>query len=159
MHEDISIYDDPTLKKHSGQSLAGTYPYDDEGMPSKKVTLVQDGVLKDFLTTRSPLKKSGHESNGHARNQGFERPISRMANLIIESSSNNSWDDLKAQLIEEIKDKKLPFGIILLSVEGGETDTEVYDFQAFKGEITLAVKIFANGREKFVRGVDFVGTP
>ena len=82
-----------------------------------------------------------------------------MANLIIESSSNNSWDDLKAQLIEEIKDKKLPFGIILLSVEGGETDTEVYDFQAFKGEITLAVKIFANGREKFVRGVDFVGTP
>ena len=159
MHEHISIYDDPTMKSFNGLSLAGTYPFDDEGMPSKRVTLVEQGVLRGFLTTRSPLKKSGHESNGHARNQGFERPISRMANLIIKSSSSNSWDDLKAQLIEEIKEKKLPFGIILLSVEGGETDTEVYDFQAFKGEITLAVKIFPNGREKFVRGVDFVGTP
>ena len=69
--------------------------------------------------------------------KAFERPISRMANLIIKSSSSNTWDDLKAKLIEEIKEKKLPFGIILLSVEGGETDTEVYDFQAFKGEITL----------------------
>ena len=148
MHEHISIYDDPTMKSFNGLSLAGTYPFDDEGMPSKRVTLVEQGVLRGFLTTRSPLKKSGHESNGHARNQGFERPISRMANLIIKSSSSNSWDDLKAQLIEEIKEKKLPFGIILLSVEGGETDTEVYDFQAFKGEITLAVKIFPNGREK-----------
>ena len=159
MHEDISIYDDPTMKKYNGESLAGSYPFDDEGVVSKKVTLVEDGTLKGFLTTRSPIKKLGHESNGHARNQGYERPISRMANLIIESSSSNTWEDLKLQLIEEVKAKKLPFGIILLAVEGGETDTEVYDFQAFKGEITLAVKIFPNGREKYVRGVDFVGTP
>ena len=71
MHEHISIYDDPTMKSFNGLSLAGTYPFDDEGMPSKRVTLVEQGVLRGFLTTRSPLKKSGHESNGHARNQGF----------------------------------------------------------------------------------------
>ena len=84
MHEHISIYDDPTMKSFNGLSLAGTYPFDDEGMPSKRVTLVEQGVLRGFLTTRSPLKKSVMKVTVTLRNQGFERPISRMANLIIE---------------------------------------------------------------------------
>ena len=103
-----------------------------------------DGVLKDFLTTRSPLKKSGHE-------RMVMQEIRVLKGLFLEWLILLSkvlliiHGTILRQLIEEIKDKKLPFGIILLSVEGGETDTEVYDFQAFKGEITLAVKIFANG--------------
>ena len=104
------------------------------------------------------MKKSV-ASNGHARNQNFERPISRMANLVIQSKGGKAFAELKKDLIEEIKRRKIPFGIILYDVEGGETGTEAYNFQAFMGEITLAVKVFPNGKEKYVRGVDFVGTP
>ncbi len=159
MHEDLTIVDDPGLKSYGGRSLLAHYPYDDEGVAAGRAVLVERGVLKGFLTTRSPLKKQGHKSNGHARNQTDERPVSRMANFIIESHSKHSWGDLKQMLIEEIKRQKAPFGIILLDVEGGETETEAYNFQAFMGQITRAVKVFPNGKERFVKGVDFVGTP
>lgn len=159
MHEDLTIFDDPNLKTYGGKTLLAHYPYDDEGTPASRASLVERGVLKGFLTTRSPLKKSSHSSNGHARNQLDERPISRMANLIIESHSQLDWAGMKAKLIEEIKKQKLPFGIILLDVEGGETETDAYNFQVFMGQITCAVKVYASGRERYVKGVDFVGTP
>ena len=159
MHEDLTIFDDPTRRAFEGQSLAGAYDFDDEGVTAQPVLLVERGVLRSFLTTRMPIHSRHHQSNGHARNQSHERPISRMGNLIIESHSKLSWQDLKNMLIEEVKKRKLKFGLVLLEVQGGETETEAYDFQAFLGEITLAAKIYPNGREVFVRGVDFVGTP
>lgn len=159
MHEDLSIVDDPNVKTYGGLSLLAHYPFDDEGTPAQRSILVEKGVLRGFLSTRSPLKKSGHASNGHARNQLDERPVSRMANLIVTSHSQLSWKDLKQKLVEEIKKQKLPFGIILLDVEGGETETDAYNFQVFMGQITRAVKVYADGRERYVKGVDFVGTP
>jgi len=160
MNSELSVIDDPTLKKVSGSSLVGHYPYDDEGSLAKAVTLIENGVLKNFLSTRSPLKQQKDcFSNGHARSQNFERPISRMANLIVRAQSGLSWPNLKQKLINEVVDKGLPFGVVLYEVEGGETGTEAYDFQAFLGEITVATKIFADGREEYIRGVDFVGTP
>lgn len=159
MHSGLSIYDDPQMKKYAGQSLVGSYAFDDEGTPAERVNLVEKGVLKGFLTSRNPLKKTKHRSNGHARNLYHERPISRMANLVIESHQGKSWSRLKELLIKEIKARKLPYGFILLEVEGGETETEAYDFQAFLGQITHALKVYPSGREVLVRGVDFVGTP
>ncbi len=159
MHPELSLYDDPTLKSFAGQSLVGHYPFDDEGSPAKRAVLVERGVLKGFLTTRSPLLKQGHESNGHARNSSDERPISRMANLLVLSHSQHSWADLKQKLVEEIQRTGAPYGMILLDVEGGETETDAYNFQAFMGQIVVAVKVYANGKERYVKGVDFVGTP
>lgn len=158
-HRDLTIYDDPTMEKMQGQTLVGSYPFDDEGTPAERVDLIEGGVLKSFLTTRSPLKKTAHKNNGHARNQTFERPMSRMGNLVVESASQNTFADMRQLLLDEIKKRKLPYGIILYEVEGGETGTEAYNFQAFKGDITACAKLLPNGREVFVRGVDFVGTP
>ncbi|SME97797.1 TldD/PmbA family protein [Pseudobacteriovorax antillogorgiicola] len=159
MHEGLTIYDDPALRAFSGNTLVGHYPFDDEGVAPQKSLLVEKGVLKGFLTTRSPIKKTRHRSNGHARNHFHERPISRMGNLVIESHDGKDWAELKEQLIQLVKKKKAPYGFILLEVEGGETETEAYDFQAFLGDITTAVKVYPTGREVLVRGVDFVGTP
>lgn len=159
MHSDLSIIDDPSQTEFAGLSLAGSYDFDDEGVAPQKVVLVDRGKLKNFLTTRMPIRKSRHRSNGHARNHQYERPISRMGNLIIKSHSQLTWSDLKERLIEEVMRRDLPFGIILLEVQGGETETEAYDFQAFLGEITFALKVYPDGSEVPVRGVDFVGTP
>lgn len=159
MHPGITILDDPTKKSYRGQSLVGTYDFDDEGVKPKKTLLVENGVLRSFLTTRAAISPDQHVSNGHARNETFERPISRMGNLIIETKGGKSFLELKGQLIELLNKRNLPFGVILYEVEGGETGTEAYDFQAFLGEITRAVKVFPDGREKPIMGVDFVGTP
>ncbi|MFK7872638.1 MAG: TldD/PmbA family protein [Oligoflexales bacterium] len=160
MPKELSIYDDPTLEQYNHIKLVGSYKFDDEGTKAQRVNLIERGVLKNFLSTRAPhIATKKHQSNGHARNESYERPISRMSNLVIESSSQFTSKELKQQLIEEIKRKNLPYGIRLIEVEGGETGTESYDFQAFLGEITIAAKVFPDGSEEWVRGVDFVGTP
>ena len=159
MHEGLTIADDPRITHHDGVSLIGHYPCDDEGIPAQRALLVEDGVLKGFLTTRSPIRKGMTQSNGHARNQSDERPISRMGNLMVTSKEGQSFAQLKRLLIAEIKKQKLSFGIVLYEVEGGETGTEAYNFQAFLGQITKAAKLYPDGREKPIKGVDFVGTP
>lgn len=154
----LSLRDDPSLERWEGRSLAGHYRYDDEGVESQPAYLVEGGTLNGFLTSRTGIKRR-HRSNGHARSHYHERPISRMGVTIIESEDGLDDEALKAALIEEVQRQNLPFGIRILAASGGETATEAYNFQAFLGEIDLAAKVYPDGREEWIRGVDFVGTP
>jgi predicted Zn-dependent protease len=155
----ITIRDNPLVKEHNGAKCIGSYTYDDEGTKAQDTVLVEDGVLKGFLTTRAALRKGRHHSNGHARTKQHQRPISRMAVTIIEGENGESLDRLKVKLIQEIKRQRKPFGMIVYETNGGETDTTNYDFQAFSGDISYATLLYPNGREVCVRGVNFVGTP
>lgn len=156
---DLTIHDNPKLKKFNGASCIGSYDYDDEGTPAQDAILIKDAKLRGFLTTRAAISKRGSKSNGHARNKKFQRPISRMAVTIIEGKHPVSMEALKEQLIAEIIKQKKSFGMIIYDTSGGETDTTSYDFQAFAGEIAYATLIDCKGRETPIRGVDFVGTP
>ena len=55
----LSVYDDPTLATMNGIPLAGSYSHDDEGVPSQRVPLIQDGILKNFLMSRMPITNFG----------------------------------------------------------------------------------------------------
>lgn len=155
----ITIHDNPNLKKFNGKFCIGSYDFDDEGTPAKDAMLIENGILKDFLSTRSAFKKKDFVPNGHARNKKYQRPISRMAVTIVESKNGVSFDELKKKLVDEIKKQKKKFGMIVYETSGGETDTSSYDFQAFAGAISYATLIYQDGHEETVRGVDFVGTP
>lgn len=156
--EYIDIIDDPTQELFQGRRLLGHFRYDDEGSRSARAVLVEKGVLKNFLTTSAPIPGQ-KELNGHARNQSHERPISRMGNLIIHNRSPVPFPLMWDLFLEEIRRQKRPFGIYIKETLGGETDTSSYDFQAFKGEIMNVVQVFPDGRQRPIRGVDFVGTP
>ncbi len=155
----ITIHDNPKLKKFNGKICIGAYDFDDEGTPAKDAVLIEDGILKDFLSSRASFKKKDFIPNGHGRNKKFQRPISRMAVTIVEGKKGLPFDTLKKLLIDEIKKQNKKFGMIVYETSGGETDTSSYDFQAFSGEISYATLIYPDGREEPVRGVDFVGTP
>lgn len=155
----ITIRDNPNLKEFNGQRCIGSYAYDDEGVKASDTVLIKDGILKNYLTTRSAINKGRYQSNGHARTKLNQRPISRMAVTIVESNHGLSIERLKGRLIQEIKRQKKPFGMIVYETAGGETDTTNYDFQAFSGNISFATLVYPNGREVPVRGVNFVGTP
>ncbi|MFO0416689.1 MAG: TldD/PmbA family protein [Pseudomonadota bacterium] len=155
----ITVRDNPLIKEYGGQKCIGSYHYDDEGVKAQDAVLIEDGVLKGFLSTRAALTKKRHQSNGHARTKSNQRPISRMAVTIIEGKNGEPLDRLKAKLISEIKRQRKPFGMIVYETNGGETDTTNYDFQAFSGDIAYATLIYPNGKEVCVRGVNFVGTP
>jgi predicted Zn-dependent protease len=169
-HPDLVIYDDPTATEFAGTSLVGHYQFDDEGVDAGKAQLIDKGTLTGYLCTRSPIAHQNpdaanqqntakHQSTGHARNESFQRPIARMANLFILPEGGLPFAELKKEFIDVLKKAGRKYGLWILDVEGGETGTESYDFQAFKGEVLLAKKIHIDGSEEWVRGVDLVGTP
>jgi len=155
----LSIVDDPTEKKLGKEDLLGYYRFDDEGVPSRDVTLVDHGVLKNFEMSRSPLADFPN-SNGHGRRQLGATPVSRQGNLIVKSSKAVSNAQLRAQLIELIKKQNKPFGLLIDDIAGGFTITGRGQPQAFQVQPLVVYKVFPDGRpDELVRGVDIVGTP
>ena len=155
----LSIYDDPTQRTLGKDILIGFYPFDDEGTPSERVTLVDHGVLKNFEMSRQPL--TGFPvSNGHGRRQIGAQPVSRQGNLIVQSSLAVTNDELHKKLIEEIKRQGKPFGLLIDDIAGGFTFTGRGQPQAFQVQPLVVYKVYADGRkDELVRGVDIVGTP
>jgi len=155
----LSIVDDPTMTSFNGTHLIGYYPFDDQGVTGRKVILVEDGVLKSFLLSRTPINGFS-KSNGHGRASYGRAPMARMSNLLIKSSKEYPREKLKELLIKEIKHQNKPFGLIIKRMEGGETNTSSYDFQAFKATPLVVYKVDPKtGEETLVRGVEIVGTP
>ncbi|HEY0705006.1 MAG TPA: metallopeptidase TldD-related protein [Candidatus Acidoferrales bacterium] len=157
--EFISIKDDPTQPALDKQMLLGNYAFDDEGVPAENVQLVDHGVLKTFLMSRSPLV-SIPQSNGHGRRQLGFVPVARQGNLIVSSSKSVTNDQLRQQLIEMVKAQGKPFGLLIDDIAGGFTFTGRQQPQAFQVLPLVVYKVYADGRpDQLVRGVDIVGTP
>jgi TldD protein len=155
----ISIKDDPTEASLGGQMLLGNYPFDDEGVPSENVSLVDHGVLKTFLMSRSPLTNIPH-SNAHGRRQLGYVPVARQGNLIVTSSQGVPFDQLRQKLIALVKQEGLPYGLLIDDIEGGFTFTGRGQPQAFQVTPLVVYRVFPDGRpDQLVRGVDIVGTP
>ena len=155
----LSIVDDTTKKTLGSQELLGYYQFDDEGVPSQRVTLVDHGVLKNFEMSRSPLADFP-KSNGHGRRQLGATPVSRQGNLIVESSKTVTNAELRAKLVELIKAQNKPYGLLIDDIAGGFTFTGRGQPQAFQVLPLVVYKVFADGRpDELVRGVDIVGTP
>lgn len=155
----LSIVDDPTEKKLGHEDLLGYYRFDDEGVSSHEVVLVDHGVLKNFEMSRSPLADFPH-SNGHGRRQLGATPVSRQGNLIVKSSKEVTNAQLRAKLIELIKTQNKQYGLLIDDIAGGFTFTGRGQPQAFQVQPLVVYKVFADGRpDELVRGVDIVGTP
>lgn len=155
----LTIVDNPQIKKLHDIDLVGHYVYDDEGQKGDKVVLIDRGVLKSFLLSRSPVLE-GERTNGHARSDGVKAPMSRMANVIVQSEKKFSPEKMKRLLIEQIRLQNKPYGLLIKKLSGGETQTQSNNFQVFKGKPVYIYKVYPeDGREELIRGVEFVGTP
>jgi TldD protein len=157
--EFLSVTFDPTQKKAAGVDLNGWYEYDDEGVLGQPVKAVENGVLKNFLMSRSPIDGFDH-SNGHGRRQPGLEVVSRQSNLIVSSTRSVSDEKLRQMLIDEIKRQNKPYGLYFADITGGFTTTERAGLQAFKVIPVIVYKVFADGRpDQLIRGADIVGTP
>jgi len=162
MNGDLVFFDDPNISSFNGVRLYGTYSFDDEGSRPERAILIKDGRVCNILTTRISVKNRGHKSNGHARSDGEGRPTARMANSFFipkQEATGNSWIKLKNILKTEIVNNKLPFGIIILVSDTGETNLSNDDVQAFRGSVDLMLKIYPDGKQEIVQPLDFAGTP
>lgn len=154
----LSVVSDPTMEKFDNKRLTGFYKYDDEGVKARKVTLVENGKLSNFLMSRTPMEHFSN-SNGHGRSQTGLTPVSRQSNLIIKSTQNNSDEELKKKLIKLCKKQNKPYGYFFKKVTGGFTNTDRYSPNSFNITPTEVYRIYLDGREELIRGVDVIGTP
>ncbi|MBK8480373.1 MAG: peptidase U62 [Proteobacteria bacterium] len=154
----IDIYDDPTLRTINGVPLAGHYRVDDEGVLPQRVDLVQAGVLRGFLLSRTPIA-GFPRSNGHGRREEGHPVVARQGTLVVQPRATVSRAALRALLLAEIKRQGKPYGLRLAAVSGGFTTTGRQLPQAFKVKPVLVYRVYADGREELVRGADIEGTP
>lgn len=155
---DFSVYFDPTQRRLGSTELAGYYLFDNEGVSARRVDVVSNGVFKGFLMSRSPIAGFAH-SNGHGRRQPGMPAVARQSNLFVATSKPVPHEQFKRMLVSEIKKQNKPFGLIFDDIEGGFTLTSRFTPNAFEVIPVMVYRVFPDGREELVRGVDLVGTP
>lgn len=157
--EFLSVTDDPTLRTMNGMDLGGWYQFDDEGMPATRVEVIKDGILKNFLMSRMPIKNFAN-SNGHGRSQPGLMPTGRQGNLIVSSTRTAKDSEMRQKLIDEVKKQGKPYGLYFEDIQGGFTLTARTTPQAFQVLPVLVWRVYADGKpDQLVRGIDIVGTP
>jgi predicted Zn-dependent protease len=155
----LSVVDDPTRARIGGVDLSGAYPYDDEGVASEPVTVVQRGVLRNFLMSRSPIEGFSR-SNGHGRRQTGKAVVARQGSLIVQAHKTESVEKLEDRLRAEIRRQGKPYGYIFDDITGGFTFTGRVTPNAFSVQPVTVWRVWADGRpNELVRGVDLIGTP
>jgi predicted Zn-dependent protease len=120
---------------------------------------VEDGVLKTFVMSRSPVA-GFTQSNGHGRRQPGEAPVSRQGNLVVLSDKVVPFERLRELLLEECRRQDKPYGLLFEDISGGFTTTTRRGPQSFKVLPVVVYRVYPDGRpDELVRGVDIVGTP
>ena len=106
--ESVTIVDDPTLEGNFG-----FYPYDNEGILARKKSLVENGILKNFMHSLETASRLNTQPTGNARSQNYRFvPLVRMSNTFFQPGS---WT--MEELLEEVKD-----GLFLEGWTYGYTD-------------------------------------
>ena len=163
--ESFTVTDDPTLKDWKGHALFGTLKVDEDGVEAKPLTLIQKGVLKCYLLTREPVR-SFPLTNGRARLQGnYGNSVPGITNMIVQSNEAVPLAELKNKMIDILRQRDKPFGIIVRKMDfpssgtGGELQRLMSSSGRGGGHVTSLplriYRVYPNGREEMIRGVHF----
>lgn len=106
-HESLTAWDEGRSK-----DAFGTIDMDDEGMPTQRTLLIENGILKNFLADRAGSLRTGHPRTGSGRRQGYTyAAASRMRNTYI-APGDYSTEDLFASIDKGIYCKKMGGGSV-----------------------------------------------
>lgn len=156
---DLQVFDDPTMLHYGEEALNGFYKFDDQGVRAQRVEVVNDGVLKNFLMSRTPLDNFP-TSNGHGRASGGSDPSSRQSSLIIETKNPKSPEEMRKLLVEEARKQNKEYGYFFKEVVSGLTYTGKNSTNSFNVKPLLVYRVYVDGRpDELVRGVTLIGTP
>jgi TldD protein len=150
----INVVDDSTIPKKRG-----SFRFDDEGTPSQKTVLVENGILKGYMYDRLSAMNDNTASTANGRRQSYKsRPIPRMTNTFI--APGNMQPE---QIIRSIEQ-----GLFVKKMGGGQVNTITGDFvfdvqEGYlieKGQIGDPVRsatLIGNGPE-VLKSIDMAGT-
>lgn len=110
----VTVIDDATM-----DDRYGSYSFDDEGVSARKVVLIENGVLKDYMYDRLTAKRDGVEPNGHGRRESYQdKPIPRMGNTYIAPGQDDPQEIIRSA----------GSGLLVKKMGGGQVNTTTGDF-------------------------------
>jgi hypothetical protein len=151
----FSLIDDPTIDHLNQRPLAGCYRVDDEGVAAQRVNLVEDGLFKAFVMSRTPRKEFAH-SNGHGR-ESFDGIRARTANLILSSKQGLGKAQLRQRLIKAAKAAGKPHALIIQVLDyPAHTQQRGNNWFGAGGDsgqrVLVLTKLTLDGKEQPLRG-------
>jgi len=150
----VTAIDDGTIP-----GRRGTVRFDDDGTPSSKTVLIENGVLREYMWDLAEARRGGHVSTGNGRRETFRHlPIPRMTNTYIDSGQHDP-----EEIVRSVRQ-----GIYVKRLGGGQADIAKGDF-VFSvtegyliedGKLTAPIRgatLIGNGPE-VLKQIDMVGT-
>jgi TldD protein len=150
----LSAYDDGTLP-----GRRGSYRFDDEGTPSQRTVLIENGILRDYMWDLTEARRAGRPSTGNGRRQSFRHmPMPRMTNTFIGPGPHDP-----EEIIRSVKR-----GLYAKHLGGGQVEIGRGDYVFAvtegwlieDGKLTMPVRgasLVGNGPQT-LREMDMIGT-
>ena len=140
-NEKVTAIDDGTIPNGWGSSNI-----DDEGNPTRRNILIENGVLKNYMIDRLGSRRMGLPVTGNSRRQSFTyEPTSRMTNTFIDNGPDKNEDIIAS----------IEYGLYAKEMGGGSVNplTGAFNFAVREGYIIRNGKIC-----EAVRGASLIGT-
>jgi predicted Zn-dependent protease len=156
----LKLVDDPTMDDYDGQVLVGSYTVDDQGVPARRTTVIERGILKTLLADRTPVSGVEH-STGNSRGGGV-----LPGNLVLTTAEGMSADELRRELLLEIADRELEYGILVRRVghpwlvQLANRSRGIRGMPGMPGEgvpLIEAYRVYPDGREELIRNAEAIG--
>ncbi len=140
-NEKVTAIDDGTIP-----GAWGSVNIDDEGHPTQRNVLIENGILKSYMIDRLGSRRMGMEMTGNGRRESFMyEPTSRMTNTFIANGPDRNEDIISS----------IEYGLYARSMGGGSVNplTGEFNFGVSEGYIVRNGQICEP-----VRGASLVGT-
>ena len=140
-NEKVTAIDDGTIA-----GAWGSVNIDDEGNPTQRNVLIENGVLKSYMVDRLGSRRMGMPMTGNSRRQGYSyEPTSRMTNTFIDNGPDKNEDIIAS----------IEYGLYAKEMGGGSVNplTGAFNFAVREGYIVRNGKICEP-----VRGASLIGT-
>ena len=152
-HESVTAVDDGTLENYWGSAN-----FDDEGNPTRRNVLIENGILKGYLVDAQNGRRMNQAGNGACRRQSYKyAPTSRMSNTFI-TNGTYSQEQIIAATKKGLYAKKMGGGSV--NPITGEFNFSVQEaYLVEDGKIKERVKgatLIGNGAEVLLN-IDMVG--
>jgi TldD protein len=154
MPDTFDLTDNASLDSYSGSKLLGSCRIDDEGVTTREVKLVEHGILKNLLTTRTPTQRStASTASRHALG-------ATPSNMFLTSTKTASDSELRQQLLRLAKARGYDFGIVVrrVGVGGLSWAARFAGQMGAPGQVIGSheiYKVYEDGREELVRNAEF----
>ena len=104
----VTVVDDGTIA-----GRRGSLTVDDEGTPTSRTVLIEDGILKGYLQDRLNARLMGVAATGNGRRESFaHQPMPRMTNTFMLAGKDDP-----EEILRTVKD-----GIYAVNFSGGQVD-------------------------------------